>query len=405
MSQSSANEHSGNRSASDEDISAHERYRAFIAQSTEGIWRFELEQPVPINMPPDELIEAAYKYGYLAECNDAMARMYGMESAEQITGARLGELLIRSDPNNIAYLKAFIDSGFKLTDAESHEKDNNGNDKYFLNNFIGVIENGRLLRAWGTQRDITDRIKIEEELRATVEECRRAKDAAEAANRAKTDFLSVVSHELRTPLTPMLLMVSMLEQSPGLSDEMKEDIVSIRQNIELEARLIDDLLDISRITRGKLSLSLSNTDLHQAIKAAVDICERGDAADLQVELAASKSTVRGDPTRLRQIVWNLLSNAIKFTPRDGHIVVRTDNPTANSIRVQVTDTGIGIEQADLGRIFNAFEQGSAGTRQFGGLGLGLAISHWLAEAQGGSLTASSAGKNCGATFVLTLPLI
>lgn len=134
---------------------AEERYRAFIEQSSEGIWRFELEEPIPINLPVEEQLKLAYERGYLAECNDAMAKMYGLESAEQIIGARLADLFVTDDPANEAYLRAFLESGYRLTEAESHEKDANGRDVYFSNNLVGIIEDGKLIRAWGTQRDIT----------------------------------------------------------------------------------------------------------------------------------------------------------------------------------------------------------------------------------------------------------
>ena len=133
-----------------------ERYRAFIKNSSEGIWCFELEEPIPIELPVAEQIRLAYTHGYLGECNDAMARQYGFEKAEDITGARLGNLLLEDDPGNLEYLKAFFESGYNLTDAESHELHRDGTDRYFLNNLVGQIEDGRLVRAWGTQRDVTD---------------------------------------------------------------------------------------------------------------------------------------------------------------------------------------------------------------------------------------------------------
>ena len=138
-----------------------ERYRAFIEQSSEGIWRFELEQAIPIHLPTDEKIRLAYEYGYLAECNDAMARQYGLSSAAEITGARLGDLLVESDPRNYEFLKAFMESGYRIIDAESHEHDIEGRDRYFLNNFVGYIEDGKLVRAWGSQRDVSHRKEIE----------------------------------------------------------------------------------------------------------------------------------------------------------------------------------------------------------------------------------------------------
>ena len=138
-----------------------ERYRAFIEQSSEGIWRFELEEPIPIALPTDEKIRLAYQHGYLAECNDAMARQYGLTSASEIKGARLGDLLVESDPRNYEFLKAFMESGYRIIDAESHEHDIEGRDRYFLNNFVGYIEDGKLVRAWGSQRDVTHRKEIE----------------------------------------------------------------------------------------------------------------------------------------------------------------------------------------------------------------------------------------------------
>src|SRR5215203_692937 len=144
-----------------------ERYRSFVEHSTEGIWRFELEEPIPTDLSPDEQVERFYRHGYLAECNDAMARMYGYARAEEIVGARLGDLLPSSIPENVQYLKDFVRSGYRLADTESKEVDRHGDTKYFLNNLIGIVENGSLMRAWGTQRDITER-KQAEEVRARL---------------------------------------------------------------------------------------------------------------------------------------------------------------------------------------------------------------------------------------------
>jgi PAS domain S-box-containing protein len=146
-----------------------ERYRAFIANSSEGIWRFELEEPVPTSLPEDEQIELCYQRGYLAECNDAMARMYGFTRAEEITGARLGDFLVRSDPANVEYLRSFIRSGYRLADAVSVELDREGRRRHFVNNLVGVVEGGLLLRAWGTQRDATAVTEAEERYRSLLE--------------------------------------------------------------------------------------------------------------------------------------------------------------------------------------------------------------------------------------------
>jgi PAS domain S-box-containing protein len=158
-----------------------ERYRAFIANSSEAIWRFELEQPVPMALPDDRQLEMLYQFAYLAECNDAMARMYGHNSADQILGARIGDLLIKSDPQNIAFLCNLKRSNYRLTDVETHEMDRYGNTKYFLNNLIGIQDNGAIVRAWGTQRDITDQKRAEQALRMSKDRLRRITDATQDA--------------------------------------------------------------------------------------------------------------------------------------------------------------------------------------------------------------------------------
>jgi len=140
------------------------RYKTFMEQSREGIWRIELEKPVKTSSPVSSQIEHFYKYAFLAECNKSMAQMYGFKSPKDLLGARLHDLLIETDPNNLNYLKAFVKSGYRLTDAQSHEKDKQGNDKYFLNSLVGVTKNGFLHHAWGTQRDITERVQIEEKV-------------------------------------------------------------------------------------------------------------------------------------------------------------------------------------------------------------------------------------------------
>jgi PAS domain S-box-containing protein len=158
-----------------------ERYRAFIENSSEAIWRFELEQPIPVTLPEEEQIEMLYRYAYLAECNVAMARMYGYDSTDQIIGARIGNLLIRSNPRNVAFFHNFRRNGYRLADVETHEVDRHGNSKYFLNNLVGIQENACIVRAWGTQRDITHTKQAETLLRTSEERLRRITDATQDA--------------------------------------------------------------------------------------------------------------------------------------------------------------------------------------------------------------------------------
>ncbi|MDQ3439852.1 MAG: PAS domain S-box protein [Planctomycetota bacterium] len=247
--------------------------------------------------------------------------------------------------------------------------------------------------------DITDRKRADDELR-------RAKEDAERASDAKSEFLATLSHELRTPLTPVLLTVSLMESHPDLPADLREDVALIRRNVELESRLISDLLDLTRIERGKLQLDVQDVDLHLIVRSSIDICQREASAKLTVDLGAVRQTVRGDSTRLQQIFWNLINNAQKFTKPEDTITVRSFDTPGGAIRVEVSDTGAGIDAAVLPKLFNAFEQGEVrAVRQQAGLGLGLAISRRLAEAHGGTISASSAGRGRGATFAVELPVV
>src|SRR3954470_3940845 len=177
----------------------------------------------------------------------------------------------------------------------------------------------------------------------------------------------MLSRELRTPLAPALAAATALERRADLPAEAREDLQMVRRNIELEAMLIDDLLDLTRVARGKLELALRTADAHQVVRDAIDIC-RPDLEDKQIELsvdfAAARHHVRAEGPRLQQVFWNLLKNAIKFTPQGGRIAVSTRN-TGEHLLVEVRDTGVGIDPELLPRIFEAFEQGGvATTRQF-----------------------------------------
>jgi signal transduction histidine kinase len=237
-------------------------------------------------------------------------------------------------------------------------------------------------------------------------EVREARDIAEAANRAKDHFLAVLSHELRTPLTPALTAIQTMECDPALPAEFREPVAMIRRNVQLEVKLIDDLLDLTRVSRGKLDLTLQPVDAHESIRHVLAICEtdvRDKQLEIVTELNAGARLVSADPARLQQIFWNLVKNAIKFTPPGGKIDIRTWNEPDGRFALAVTDTGVGIEPEIVAKIFDAFEQGGKEiTRQFGGLGLGLAISRALTEMHGGALEAWSEGRAKGARFTLRL---
>lgn len=244
--------------------------------------------------------------------------------------------------------------------------------------------------------------KARNELRHTLNEANRA-------NAAKDRFLAVLSHELRTPLNPVLMAASAMETDPNIPPEIRADISMIRRNVELEARLIDDLLDLTRIANGKVQLQRNIVDAHELLGEAIAVVGGDPSAhqpQIRLELGAARRHINGDPARIQQVFWNLIRNAVKFTPLDGRILIRTTNPDAMTLRIEVVDTGIGIAPEALPKIFNAFEQGDTDiNRAFGGLGLGLAISHALAELHGGNLRAESAGVGNGATFIFELPVV
>lgn len=253
-------------------------------------------------------------------------------------------------------------------------------------------------RVW-TFRDVTQHKRAEENLRS-------AKIAAETANKAKDDFLAVLSHELRTPLTPALAAASYLSEHEELPPQLRDEVNAITRNVQLEARLIDDLLDLTRISRGKIELQLEAVDVHNLLHDTVEIVHE-DVAFKELKLAtdfrASAHYVRADSVRIHQVFWNLLNNAVKFTPSGGSITIRTWNDEGGRCVIAVSDTGIGIEAEHQARIFNAFEQGErAITRRFGGLGLGLAISKTLVELHGGTIAVESEGNDRGATFCVAL---
>lgn len=260
---------------------------------------------------------------------------------------------------------------------------------------------GRPLRMMGTVMDVTERKAADEELKA-------AQESAELANRAKDHFLAVLSHELRTPLTPVVMGVSMLQDRADLQPNVRETLEMVRRNVEMEARLIDDLLDVTRITRGKIELDRSLVELCTVIQRAVEVCKPDiEARELHFDVDLGPSApywVEADVPRLQQVFWNLLKNAVKFTPRGGCVGIRC-RASEKEVLVEVSDSGIGIESEALSRIFDAFEQAERSiTRQFGGLGLGLTISKALVELHGGTISVHSEGKHKGAMFRISLPL-
>jgi signal transduction histidine kinase/ActR/RegA family two-component response regulator len=237
-----------------------------------------------------------------------------------------------------------------------------------------------------------------------------AKREAEKANKAKDEFLAVLSHELRTPLTPVLAAVSMLERDSDLPTRVQDRLDMIRRNVALEARLIDDLLDVTRIVRGAVELQRRPVELCQVIQRSAEVCMPDiDARGLHfgVDIGPDAPyTIHADPGRLQQVFWNLIKNAVKFTPPGGCIGIRCRRDENRQVVVEVNDTGLGIPPEAQPYLFNAFQEGAASPkRQPGGLGLGLAITKAMVELHGGTIAVFSEGTGNGTTFVVRLPIV
>ncbi|HYG63713.1 MAG TPA: ATP-binding protein [Thermoanaerobaculia bacterium] len=234
---------------------------------------------------------------------------------------------------------------------------------------------------------------------------RAARIEADVANRAKDRFLAVLSHELRTPLSPVVMGLAAMEADARLPPALLSDVSMMRRNIDLEVKLIDDLLDMSRVATGKLRLQREPVGVHAVLRHVFEICADDLGSKhlvLAVDLGAVNDRVAADAARLQQVFWNLLKNAVKFTPVDGTISVRTLTPGAGRLGIEIRDSGVGISADVLPKVFDAFEQGNLRASGQSGLGLGLAICKALVELHGGTIHAASAGDGQGACFTVEL---
>ena len=340
--------------------------------------------------------------GNVRDFNEKYAEMMGV-TREQLNAADVKELRKKfsqrfKDPEQFMSRVMEI---YATGPAESFEtlewKDGSILERYSK---IQSIDERPVGRVWSF-RDVTERKRAEEKLHA-------AKIAAEQASQAKDDFLALLSHELRTPLTPALIAASYVAEHKDLLPEFREELTAIWRNVQLEAHLIDDLLDVTRIARGKIEIHHAAIDVHQLLHNVVQITENDvleKRIELAIELKATNHYIFADPVRIQQVFWNLLNNAVKFTPKEGRITIRSSNEGGQFV-FEISDSGIGIEPGQQSRIFEAFDQGERSiTRRFGGLGLGLTISKTLLDLHGGKISVHSAGKNRGTTFRVFLDLL
>jgi len=304
-------------------------------------------------------------------------------------------------PSNIVVLPILFEGQVKAVMELSSVERFSLTHQAFLDQLTEII--GIVLNTIEASTQTENLLKQSQSLAAELQKTNLELEEKARSNLAKDQFLAMLSHELRTPLTPVLASVLALESEPELPKDIHESLQMIRRNVQLEARLIDDLLDLTRIDRGKVQLNFEVVDAHTLLQNALEICQAEiDRKHLarSLNLGASKVHMRADSARLQQIFWNLINNAVKFTQPNGRIIISTSNDSSGQLRVEIADTGLGIEPEALPKIFDAFKQGRT---QLGGLGLGLAISKTLVEAHKGTITAQSAGRNKGATFTLVFP--
>lgn len=337
--------------------------------------------------------------GHIITVNATLCRLLGYER-EDLSGGHLQKIL---SPGGRVFYQTHFFPLLKLQ-GEVEEvymslRGKGGEEIPFLVNARRAERNGRWENDCILVR-MRQRNHFENELLS-------AKKAAENANKAKDQFLAALSHELRTPLSPVLMMSTAMELDPALPGEVREQAGIIRRNAELEARLIDDLLDHSRIRHGKLTLVRAPIDVHDLLTETAEIV-RSEGTSKRVAISFEKNArdhfVFGDAARLQQVFWNIIKNGVKFTPSGGEVRVVTSNVDGDLV-VRVTDTGVGIGSEALPKIFRAFEQGSLPTGSFGGLGLGLAISHAIVQMHDGRIEAASEGPGRGATFSVALKTI
>jgi PAS domain S-box-containing protein len=368
-----------------------ERLVMAMQASGMGIWTRELNETNRVQWSPE--LEAIFGLapGEFPETEEAFFEFVHPEDRES-----LGQAVSEAITNRTDYE---VDFRYSTRDGKPGWMIGRGRAFYDAS--------GKPYRLAGLGWDITERKRAEVERERLIEREHAARTEAEEANRIKDEFLATLSHELRTPLTAMLGWLTILRRERLDQETTRQAIETIERNARAQAKLIEELVDVSRIVGGKLILEMHPTGLLQVIEAAVEVVRpAASARGVQIEINGDSSVglVLGDPTRLQQIIWNLLSNAVKFTPRDGSVQVSTRR-AGSSAEVIVQDTGMGISPDFLPYVFERFRQAESPiTRLHRGLGLGLAIVRHLTELHGGTVSAESPGPGRGATFTVSIPM-
>jgi PAS domain S-box-containing protein len=355
----------------------------------------------------DDAIIGKDAEGIITSWNKGAERLYGYTAAEAV-GRPITLIMPPDLPDEFPGIMRRLLAGERIDHYETVRVRQDGR-RLNVSVTISPIRDvtGRVTGASAIARDISERTRLEAERAALLEREQEARRIAEEANRAKDEFLSTLSHELRTPLTPLLAWTAMLRSGRVDATKVQYGLDVLDRSARALARLVDDLLDVSRIVAGRFRIEVASVDLARVVAAAVATVEpTATARRIELTTRADPRTgpVLGDANRLQQAVWNLLANAVKFTPVGGHVDVIIEQAEGRAC-ILVRDTGAGIAPDVLPVIFERFRQGDASsTRAFGGLGLGLAIVRSIVELHGGRVMAESAGEGQGATFTITLPL-
>ncbi|PZD75018.1 Autoinducer 2 sensor kinase/phosphatase LuxQ [Acaryochloris thomasi RCC1774] len=366
---------------------AEERYQRLFEEVPIGLYRLTRE-------------------GKLLDANRRFLEILGYESKDEVLATDVVNDCIATAASGL--WTAQLDVTDATQSVSTHLRHRSG-DEIWVRHYVRLVRNpqGNTQYYEGAIEDITAYRRTELERNQLLISERKARAEAETANRVKDEFLATVSHELRTPLNAMLGWVQLLRGGQLSEEKSAKAIEIIERNAIAQNQLIDDLLDVSRIIRGKLKLKVKAIPLRNIVNAALDTVRHAvenKQIQLETDFAPSVTLVNGDQERLQQVFWNLLTNAVKFTPEGGKITIRVESKP-NCAQVQIVDTGQGIEPGHLPYMFERFRQADeSSTRQKGGLGLGLAIVRHLVELHGGVVTAESAGTGQGSTFMVQLPL-
>ena len=382
-----------------------ENYRNFVAQSSEGIFRQDLDAPIPVDLPEDELVHRILHDSYLAECNDAIAKMYGLSSQQEFVGKRLTDTLDPNDPHNVELTREYIRSGFRVLERESHEVDMQGNPKIFVNSMIGIVENGMLIRTWGIQRDVTERVRSEKARKRAERALQESQAALARVARIATmgELTASIAHEINQPLAAVAANASaslhwLAVHPPNLAEARQA-----MSNAMDEANRASGVIDRLRTLLKKVPPQLGPVNVNEVIRDVLALAHRElltGGVTTRTELTPDLPTVLGDRVQLQQVLLNLIVNAIdamsNVNGRRKSLLIKSARD-AEGVLIEVQDSGKGLDPEEAPRIFDAFF-----TTKPEGIGMGLSISRSIVEAHGGHLQAVP-GPSHGAIFQFILP--